>query len=85
MHGDLLVTVVYYMYVCLYVCLSVCIQVSTVVPLVEGGHMAQEDSVCSVEYISDLESVCLALEGGDLLLCNVHTHQVDHDNFAEEL
>jgi len=55
---------------------SLCLQVTTAVPLVEGGHMSKGDTAIGVEFISDLESVCLALRGGDLLLCNVHTHQV---------
>ena len=48
----------------------------SLIPLVEDGHVTPDDSAVGVEYISDLESVCLAMRNGDVLLCNTHTHQV---------
>ena len=38
--------------------------------------MTSDDSVIGLEYVSELESVCLALTKGDVLLCNAHTYEV---------
>ena len=36
-----------------------------------------EDSVVGMEFVADLESVCLALSSGDVLLYNVSTYELD--------
>ena len=44
-----------------------------------SGHItsAQEDSVVGIEFVADLESVCLALSSGDVLLYNTSTCELD--------
>ena len=49
---------------------------SSVAPL--SGHMTSaQDSVVGMEFIADLESVCLALSSGDVLLYNTTTCELD--------
>jgi elongator complex protein 1 len=35
-----------------------------------------DDHVISMEYLTDSESVCLALAGGNILLCNIITGEI---------
>lgn len=52
------------------------LQISVEVPFVDGGHVTADDHVIGVEHVSDLESVCLATQNGDILLYNTHTTHV---------
>ena len=45
------------------------------VPLMD--HMMSSDRVAGIEYLSESESVCLALCGGNILLYNVATSELD--------
>ncbi len=36
-----------------------------------------DDHVIGMEYLTDAESVCLALSGGNILLCDVTTGEVE--------
>ena len=38
--------------------------------------MTSKDRVVGMEYVSDLDSVSLAMRNGDILLCNVTTQEV---------
>ncbi len=49
-------------------------QVSLTTSLAEAGHGSR---VVGMEYVSDLESICLALSSGDIITCNTITHEVD--------
>ena len=43
-----------------------------------SGHMtSDQDAVVGIEYVADLESVCLALSSGDVLLYNTSTCELD--------
>ena len=49
---------------------------SSVAPL--SGHIVtSEDVVIGMEFVADMESVCLALSGGDILLYNTSTCELD--------
>lgn len=41
------------------------------------GHLTTEDSVVGMEFVADLESVCLAVSTGDILLYNTSTCELD--------
>lgn len=42
-----------------------------------SDHMASGDRVIDMEYLTDAESVCLALSGGNILLYNIATGELD--------
>ena len=45
------------------------------VPL--SGHMTSGDRVIGMEYLTDSESVCLAISSGNILLLNVTTYELE--------
>lgn len=43
-----------------------------------SSHMTSDDDhVIGMEYLTDAESVCLALSGGNILLCDVITGELE--------
>lgn len=48
------------------------------IPLVAEGFLPEDGSGCivGIQDLLDQESVCVATASGDVLLCNLTTHQV---------
>ena len=48
------------------------------IPLVTEGFLPEDGSGCivGVQELLDHESACVATASGDVLLCNLNTHQV---------
>ena len=43
-----------------------------------SSHMTtEEDSVVGIEFVGDLESVCMAISSGDVLVYNTSTSELD--------
>ena len=54
------------------------LQALQAVSLVDEGHMTSEDRVVAMEFVPDLESVCVCLAGGDILLRNVASYHTEN-------
>ena len=48
------------------------------VDLVAGGHVTQGDRLVGIEHVSELDSVCIASRGGEVLTCNFLSDEVCH-------
>ncbi|KAB0336492.1 hypothetical protein E2I00_005872, partial [Balaenoptera physalus] len=49
------------------------------IPLVTEGFLPEDGSGCivGIQELLDHESVCVATASGDVLLCNLNTHQLE--------
>ena len=48
------------------------------VDLVARGHLTQGDRLVGIEHISELDSLCVASCGGEVLTCNTLSDEVCH-------
>ena len=48
------------------------------VDLVAEGHVTQGDRLVGIEHVSELDSVCVASRGGEVLTCNFLSDEVWH-------
>ena len=48
------------------------------VDLVAEGHLTQGDRLVGIEHVSELDSVCVASRGGEVLTCNFLSDEVCH-------
>lgn len=63
-------------------CVSLCIMISTILQVncvapLSGHFKSDDDCVIGMEYLSDSESVCLALSGGNILLYSILTSELE--------
>lgn len=54
-------------------------EVKNEISLVEEGFLPEDGSGClvGIQDVLDQESVCVATSSGDVILCNLNTHQVN--------